>query len=100
MQKVRYCLSSNSFNIKFQGLFNPPLGVGLVIILFTVCSHYYSLSILDLLTLEIDFPLFCRRIPFYGILRLVPKRIGLMLKAAKGCNLYVYGVYCWELKQI
>ena len=23
MQKVRYCLSSNSFNIKFQDLLNP-----------------------------------------------------------------------------
>ncbi len=39
-----------------------------IICLFTVHSHYYSLLILGTGTLEIDFPVFIRRIPFYKLL--------------------------------
>eukprot|EP00493_Phyllostaurus_siculus_P027233 UN27579 len=46
------------------------------VLLFTVCSHYCSLSILRLLTLEIDFPIFNRRSSFYGLLKVVPKHVG------------------------
>ena len=46
------------------------------LLLFTVRSHYFPLSILSLLTLEIDFPIFNRRSSFYGLLKIVPKRNG------------------------
>ena len=52
MQKVRYCLSFNCLNIKFQDLLSLPVKVSIIISLFTVHSHYYSLSILDLLNLR------------------------------------------------
>lgn len=68
MQKVRYCLSSNSLNTKFQALFNQPQLDGLFTHLFTFCSHYSALSISDPKTLEIDFPIFNRRSSFYGLL--------------------------------
>jgi len=69
MQKVRYCLSFNRLYIKFQDLLIPSLESGRFTHLFTVCSHYYSLSILGLKTLEIDFPLFDRRSSFYDLLK-------------------------------
>ena len=46
------------------------------VLLFTFRSHYYSLSILSLLTLEIDFPVFNRRSSFYGLLKSVTKHVG------------------------
>ena len=69
MQKVRYCLSFNRLYIKFQDLLIPSLESGRFTCLFTICSHYYSLSISGLKTLEIDFPLFDRRSSFYDLLK-------------------------------
>jgi hypothetical protein len=77
MQKVRYCLSSNSLNIKFQFYFSPPFKRWVINNYFQPVVHTTcSLSILDLLTLEIDFPMFNRRSTFYGLLKIVTKHVG------------------------
>lgn len=75
MQKVRYCLSFNSLNIKFQNLFTQVLTKMVLVNLFTVHSHYFPLSILSYTTLEIDFPLFSRRSSFYEILIVAWKHV-------------------------
>ena len=53
------------------------------VLLFTFRSHYYSLSILSLLTLEIDFPVFNRRSSFYGLLKSVTKHVGFVKLGVK-----------------
>ena len=58
MQKVRYCLSFNSFNTKFQNLLNLTKKLFFRFKLFTFSSHYSALSMLSYKTLEIDFPFF------------------------------------------
>jgi len=63
MQKVRYRLGFNRLNIKFQVLLT-----SLLWWLFTVRSHYYSLSILNALVLGIDFPIFKRKSALYPLL--------------------------------
>ena len=54
------------------------------LLLFTVRSHYFALSILSLLTLEIDFPIFNRRSSFYGLLKIVPKHDGIRSLGIRG----------------
>ena len=51
----------------------------MVFYLFTFCSHYYSLLILESKTLEIDFPIFYRIIAFYSILKAAAKHVGLII---------------------
>jgi hypothetical protein len=64
MQKVRYSIGVNRFNIKFQEFF-----IFFLLCLFTFHSHYYSLSMLNNLILEVDSSLFNRRITFYDLLK-------------------------------
>jgi len=64
MQKVRYCLSFNNLYIKFQVLFHFS-----IMITFNRLFTLLSLSMFNILALEIDFSIFNCISPFYNLLK-------------------------------